>query len=305
MRKKVEDYITVKKVNTISEELIFQREYYNFKCEDEEDTLEIKNYYDDRTGLALGEEIALLIENKNEIVIERNKDTNVPKKLSKEVFKQIEEPKIVKDKYNQKRNEVKTLNNYYSIMYYMFKLYGFLDDYEIFQLLNKYNIKPKNEKMKKQVEKLKEICNEEYQEKKPFRLGYYNIVFNKEYVINFCNEYNAEKYLLLGQDNIEKYENGGNPSLKLDKIRNIIKEKYSLLNDIERKTKSLDLHKPTSFLDEILNDKIDLITYDTMMNILEDLELVNTDLYYFLNKETMKKDDTPKGNKRIVKFETI
>ena len=305
MRKKVEDYITVKKVNTISEELIFQREYYNFKCEDEEDTLEIKNYYDDRTGLALGEEIALLIENKNEIVIERNKDTNVPKKLSKEVFKQIEEPKIVKDKYNQKRNEVKTLNNYYSIMYYMFKLYGFLDDYEIFQLLNKYNIKPKNEKMEKQVEKLKEICNEEYQEKKPFRLGYYNIVFNKEYVINFCNEYNAEKYLLLGQDNIEKYENGGNPSLKLDKIRNIIKEKYSLLNDIERKTKSLDLHKPTSFLDEILNDKIDLITYDTMMNILEDLELVNTDLYYFLNKETMKKDDTPKGNKRIVKFETI
>lgn len=286
MNKKLENYITVKEVNSISDELRFQREYYNFKCEDKKDELKISYSLKENNGKVLGDEIALLIEDITGNEIERDKKTNIPKNLSESVFKNIEKPKISNNKYKRLDNkEVRGLNTYYLIMYYMFKLYGFLEDYDIFELLNKYGIEPKTDEMKEQAEILKTKCNEKYKNKRPFDLGYYNIVFRREDVIDFCREYEETKYKLLGQDNIERYRKCYNNSLKLSKIRNIIIDEYIKLNDIERKTKSLDIGKPTNFIDELLKGDANIMTNDTMMKILEDLKLTNTDLYYLLDKE--------------------
>lgn len=75
-----------------------------------------------------------------------------------------------------------------------------------------------------------------------------------------------------------------NRFLNFSKIRKKLKEEYNKLNIIERKTKSLDLHKPTNFLDDLLNDKIEYITLETLLYILEDLHLEKTDIYFFAKK---------------------
>lgn len=278
-----------REIKTISDELVFQRDYYDEKYPDTKFTFD-KNYRNFDTDLC--ERVGAKYTELTGIKLARTK-TDYPKGFSFEVLYNIEQNNLVKDKKglyeeNHPHNKVQTLDNYYLIMFCMFKVYGFLDDYDTFKILEKYDIKPKNEIMFKKVEKLREKCLDDYQthnSKSPISLideNSLSTIYYKHY--NFLN-YNIQKIPKTYTRNFLNINipiDQNNLKTIFNEIKEIMFDKFKSLSYLERKCTSLDLGKETCFIDDLLNNRIEFITIENMLNILKYLDLGNSDIYYII-----------------------
>ena len=280
----------------IGDELLFQREYYNSIHKEEFELTDSITNLDYRN---ICEELGHILYEKGIITKEE---------LSPDVIKKIEESNYTVYKDRAKSNAVIEPSVHYFHIFYMFRLYGFLDDYDIFTLLKKYKIlegleylkydgeftviPKKKEKLLKIIEKYKNECKYEYYTSSRKKVFDFNnkcfIVAKSYYIKEFCNIYNEENYQLFVARSIDLYQERSDRwrdyFVGLTKFINHIKKEYKKLSLLERKTKSLDLHKPSTFIDDLLNNDIEIITLETLIYILEDLNLTKTDIYFFANK---------------------
>lgn len=81
-------------------------------------------------------------------------------------------------------------------------------------------------------------------------------------------------------------------------FKKLLKSKFSLLKDIERKCLSLYLGHSTSFIDDILYNRSNEITLYTLEEILVYFELDKTDLFFFVQNRLNKY--TQFNNKKVV-----
>ena len=161
--------------------------------------------------------------------------------------------------------------------------------------------------MLKMIAKYKDECKFDYytnSRKIPFEFGRKCfIIADNKYVKDFCNNYNEDQYQLFGFKNFSVYkqynERFRHCFIYAHKIINYIKKEYKKLSLLERKTKSLDLHKPSSFIDDLLNNNVERITLETLINILEDLDLTKTDIYFFAEKRL--NEEPTKYENRIIR----
>lgn len=191
-------------------------------------------------------------------------------------------------------------NSYYLRIYCIFKLYGFLDDFEIFRLLYKYKIIPKNDKSKIESNNIKFECAKEYKQKsiKQFvRVNYPVMAISNDIIIKIVKEKEQREILELSDLNLpQKVESLILPcsksddkmfdkhKIKFDKLLKLFIEDITKLSKEDRQCISLDLGKESSFIDDFLQNKIEYITFETLLNITKYLNLIDTDYGIILNE---------------------
>lgn len=276
----------INNISNIGQELKFQREFYNFLNPSQKLVLKSEN---EETSYNLGKEIAKFIEKLTGEKIQVN-NKNVPTGLSYDVLNNIEKNNIID---NNGHKPVYSLDIYYDKIFYMFKLYGFIkEDYDIFSLLNIYGICPTASK-RDSINEIIDKCNKNYSEtlkNSSFNIatgGIFAFPEDIRYLIendsNFTFLYNNEDYNFL-LEHIDKPF----AVIKFKDFRKIVISKFSKLSNIERKCLSLFLGQNTSFIDDILHYKTNVITLYTLEKILNYLELKHTDLYYLMKKRKEK-----------------
>ena len=272
----------------ISDELVFQRKYYNSKNPNKKITLDRNhgNYNNDLCEMVGKQYTELTGE-----PLERTK-SNYPKGFSFEVLDNIEKNNLVKDRYNQKKKEVQTLDNYYLIMFCMFKVYGFLDDYDIFMLLKKYGIRPKNEIMKKKVYKIKEKCIKNYKNNPYF--NYINLeetsITIDKIIIDKLGFRDKRKVEFLGEYYFKERIHR-KITINYKRCKDSILNRLEALSKEERQCFSLAIGKESDFIDDLINKKVEGITYKTLLRTLEHLGLKKSDLYYIIRLEIYLKEN--------------
>lgn len=138
-----------KKVTTIGEELRFQREYYCYK---NNVSLPLKI---DSTDKNRDERESLQDVLYN--FMDRNFDNNSEYATSYDVLYAIENGK------SKKKNDPYNPNSYFLRMFCLFKIYGFLDNMTILEILkDKYKLEPSFESSKKIIIDLEEGCKLDY-----------------------------------------------------------------------------------------------------------------------------------------------
>ncbi len=293
---KFEKKIKFNDITNIGQELKFQREFYNFMNPTQKLVLKSEN---EKTSFNLGKKLAEFIQVSTNSKIPVNLN-NVPNGLSYDVLSNIEKNNI---NGNDGHNSVYSLNIYYDKIYYLFKLYGFIkEDYDIFSLLNKYGLIAPNRK-KDNINNLINKSNEIHKETNKnliFNLKSGGILVQKkdiEYLLT--NESNYT--FLLNKDYYEFLLNPFNESMiviQFKDFKKLLKSKFSLLKDIERKCLSLYLGHSTSFIDDILYNRSNEITLYTLEEILVYFELEKTDLFFFVQNRLNKY--TQFNNKKVV-----
>lgn len=279
----------VTEINTIGDELRFQRDYYNFKHSSSKLIPRIATR--GTKSKFLGK------------VLENFLDTNfeymkVPKKADRENYGEYGtgEDLLYAIEHNRlksgrnKKQEKYNPNAYYLRMYSLFKIYGFLDDYEIIMLLDRYNIEPRFEKTEEELYRLKKKCFNEYKEnpnKKAFnmKLAYISTSYYiNEEILEKSNEINfiSDEY----QELLDLVKNKKGRNWIFRTFKKQLLNYFKDLTKIERKCLSLDLGKETSFIDDILQNKIYYITYDTLLKMTNVLGFKNTEIEYILKFET-------------------
>ena len=81
--------------------------------------------------------------------------------------------------------------------------------------------------------------------------------------------------------------------------------KFELLSTYEKRCKSLDFGKETYFIDDIIDNKIEFIEFETVKKILEYLGLKKSDMYYFIQKRIDKPSSPYKPYKILGKYDDI
>ena len=154
---------TLTQINTIGEELKFQREYHNFKEPNNKYTTQYGNGKTSRTISEVLEEYMNANCEDYGSIDEKNSRNGYGEVSTKEnVISAIEKGKV-----RGKNRKDFTYETYYLRMYCLFKIYGFLEDYEILRLFYKYKIgEPKMEKSRKFIQKVREECFEQYKKNK-------------------------------------------------------------------------------------------------------------------------------------------
>ena len=293
---KFERKIKFNDITNIGQELKFQREFYNFMNPTQKLVLKSEN---EKTSFNLGKKLAEFIQVSTNSKIPVNLN-NVPNGLSYDVLSNIEKNNI---NDNDGHNSVYSLNIYYDKIYYLFKLYGFIkEDYNIFILLNKYGLIAPNRK-KDNINNLINKSNEIHKETNKnliFNLKSGGILVQKkdiEYLLT-----NESNYIfLLNKDYYEFLLKPFNESMiviQFKDFKKLLKSKFSLLKDIERKCLSLYLGHSTSFIDDILYNRSNEITLYTLEEILVYFELDKTDLFFFVQNRLNKY--TQFNNKKVV-----
>lgn len=308
---------TISEINRIGDELKFQREYYN-------STHTMKLELDDRNAIGnyelLGVKLAeYLFKNK---IIEKEKIDGI----SPEVLKIIENSNYTIYTGKKDKKTVYDPSTHYFEIFYMFKIYGYLDDFDIFKLLEKYNVLSEVEKMKQEkniLSEKKEILLQQIEEyKQNCRLE--NRIDNKNIFINLKNpivvsDITDIRFLLDKTDkdivffsNKQRLESlileprHTNNQIYFSKIYKFIIDNFKNMSSLQRKCKSLEIGQETGFVDDVINDKITEITLNTMRKILECLDLQNSDIYFFINKRIEMETHTNKKYEIIIKnFESI
>lgn len=305
------------KIIYIGDELKFQRLYYNqtHSLPIELGDCNAKGNYE-VLGVRLAE---LLYEND---IIEKEKEEGI----SEKVLKVIEENnyKIFPTCKNDNSSVLDPSTHYFE-MYYMFKIYGYLDDYDIFQLFKKYDVLAELEKMKKynevlpkkkeillkKIEQYKKNCILEYEEKneKIFTdLKFPTIIVDINDMRTFLQE-DIENIEFLSNKKIFEDEiyiqRHSNHPLRFPRFRKIMLENFKNMSEFQKKCVSLEIGKETGFIADVLNDKISYVTLETIQKILRYLNLQNSDMYYFINKRIQKKSPSFDVYKRLRKFEDI
>lgn len=284
----------VTEINSIGDELRFQREYYNFKNPSEKLITRKATSTNHKTGELkskfLGDVLQIFLDTNFEYM-------KIPKKTDRENYGEygtgedllyaIENNKLKSNR--NKKKEKYNPNAYYLRMYSLFKIYGFLDDYEILLTLRKYNIKPRFEKSKIEIEKLI------YDIKQKSKENGNNVLFDwnickidtpPQTIKKFKEELNSNEQTLdfICDDKI-KIKNGTITSspLKYTHIKEIVINKLKLIPKLDRMCISLDIGQRCSFLDEIINRKITTMTMITLLNVIEVIGLQQTDFGYIVN----------------------
>lgn len=138
-----------KKVTTIGEELRFQREYYCYK---NNVSLPLKIDSRDKTRDERESLQDVLYD-----FMDRNFDNNSEYATSYDVLYAIENGK------SKKKNDPYNPNSYFLRMFCLFKIYGFLDNMTILEILkDKYKLEPSFESSKKIIINLEEGCTLDY-----------------------------------------------------------------------------------------------------------------------------------------------
>lgn len=269
----------VKEINNIGDELRFQREYYNFKNPSKKLIPRIATR--NTESEFLGDVLRNFLDNNFEYM-------KIPKKTDRENYGEygtgedilyaIEHNKLKSNR--EKKNEKYNPNAYYLRMYSLFKIYGFLDDFEIICLLNKYNIKPRFEKTKIEIQKI--IDN--YKEvTKLFRLKDMfdfkqecTIYIQSHKLYDLFKKDSTKDKPLLEYINDDKDKIKRN--MKFTKAKQMIIEKLKKYSVLDRMCMSLDIGRDSTFLESVINEDINSFTLETLYKLTEILGLRNTDL---------------------------
>ncbi len=282
-----------KKVTTIGEELRFQREYYCYKNNvslplkvdstdkkrDERESLQnvLDNYMNDR------------FENNSEYA------------TSYEILYAIENGRSKKkiDPYNP--------NSYFLRMFCLFKIYGFLDDITILELLkDRYKLEPSFETSKIILDKIEQensLLNQILKGsngeiiKINIKLG---IIFSsKDTFLKFTTEDKRIKQGKAQYKHLKKIFDSAEIEFKHDykdedweswcssnynfvEEREKLKEEMKKLNEIEQKCTSLELGRDTTYIQNFINGDLYNISIDTLLKTLEYFKMKNEKLYNIL-----------------------
>lgn len=276
-----------KKVTNIGEELRFQREYYCYKNNvslplkvdstdkkrDERKSLQnvLGNYMDDR------------FENNSEYA------------TSYEILYAIENGK------SKKKSDPYNPNSYFLRMFCLFKIYGFLDDITILELLkDKYKLEPSFESSKIILDKIKQensLLNQILKGsngeiiKINIKLGM--IFCSKDTFLKFTTKEERIKQgnaqcehikNLFPFMNLEKENSKDLCSYKYNftKERERLKSEMKKLNEIEQKCTSLELGKDTTYIQYFISGKLRNISIDTLLKTLEYFKMEKENLYNIL-----------------------
>lgn len=275
----------ITEINNIGDELRFQREYYNFKHSSKKLIPRVATRVNAETGEFKSKFLGDVLQDFLDTHFEYMK---TPKKTDRENYGEygtgedllyaIEHNKLKSGR--DKKKEMYNPNAYYLRMYSLFKIYGFLDDFEIILLLNKYNIKPRFDKTKIEIQKIidnykqltkmlrvkdlfdfKEKCNIHIQSSELYR------IFKEDL------KKDNPRFVYLNDSEKEFRSN-----MQFTKAKKIIIEKIKTYSLIDRKCISLEIGKDSNFLEELINEKIDSFTFETLYRLTNFLELKNTDL---------------------------
>ena len=304
------------KIQYIGDELRFQRLYYN--CTHDKQ-IELGDCNAKGNYRVLGVEVAEYMY-KNKIVRKENNNG-----ISDKVLKTIEGNNyiIYDDTCKNNNSSVQDPSTHYFEIYCMFKIYGYLDDYDIFKLFEKYNVlgeiellrkdngllPAKKEVLLKKIEKYKKSCNLEYKEndeKIPIDLLNPQIIINPYKMLEFLQEILKCKNILSNKkifENMLSHSNHSPNMIYFKSFRNIMLEKFNCLSDFQRKCVSLDIGKPTNFIEDVLNSNEIYVTLETILKILEYLNLKDSDMYYLISNKARNEPILNKGYKRLKKFE--
>lgn len=193
----------------------------------------------------------------------------------------------IENNRSRKKNSSYNPNIYYLRMYSLFKIYGFLDDYEICNLLEENNIEPNFKDSKLIARDIIRNSEEEYQynnRKRYFDISSCRVPLNAfstftisqaKDLIYFSNENYLKKSFDLGKLSI---------SVFFSKFKPLFNKTLSSLSKLERKTFSLELGKNSSYIDNYLNNKpCTFPTCGTIIKFLEKYDLTKSDLYIALS----------------------
>lgn len=258
-------------INHIGDELRFQRYYYCYKNNKDirlkSESLENSSKFEKLEDVLLE-------------YIDENFGNISEKGASYDNLYSIENNK------SRKKNVTYNPNTYYLRIYSLFKIYGFLDDYEIFRLLEQYNIKPNFKDSKLIASGLIGNCEEEYQfnnRKKYFDINSCRIGISKSDIDKILSYKNITFFS--NKNYLEKCskEDKSSYSVFFSKFKKVFKDKLSSLDETEKKIISLEMGKPSNFVDNYLNGKkYSILTCHTILKFLELYNLQESDLYLAL-----------------------
>ncbi len=232
-----------KKVTTIGEELRFQREYYCYK---NNVSLPLKIDSTDKTRDERESLQDVLYD-----FMDRNFDNNSEYATSYDVLYAIENGK------SKKKNDPYNPNSYFLRMFCLFKIYGFLDDITILELLkDKYELEPSFESSKKIITNLEEGCTLDYlirngQKGKAIKINIKDgkAKCSKDTFLKFCSEDKKDRVnklynKTLEQENMaeetEKFENWSNKfKLLLENNNEMSKKLMKKLDNLEELDSSI------------------------------------------------------------------
>lgn len=274
MNKKFNPKVT--EINNIGDELRFQREYYNFKNPSKKLIIRKTIGVNEKTGEHKSEFLGDVLQNFLDNNFEYMK---IPKKTDRENYGEygtgedilyaIEHNKLKSNK--EKNNEKYNSNAYYLRMYSLFKIYGFCDDEQILYLLEKYNIKPRFEKTRIEVDKIKENIKSQF-----FELEFASISIS----FDEFEEINKNK-----SNFIDTPFRVTESRLYTTNIKKVMIERLKKYDTpLERKCLSLEIGEETEFLDNMIENKIKFVRCKTLLKLLKYLDLENTVTNYILKK---------------------
>lgn len=278
-----------KNVSTIGEELRFQREYYCFK---NNISLPLKV---DSTSVEEKKTIGdILFE-----YMEKNLGDNNELNASYEILYAIENGK------KKKKGEKYNAGTYYLRMFCLFKIYNFLDDETIIELLERYNIFPSFQDTKAIYEKIiKSISVGNYMQRGDLEkivhinIKHKRITVSKEQATNWLN-YSKEELKLIERAEKQKsikwcYKEGEITKKEIDSILYLgydwrkeydeLVEKMKKLSKIERYCTSLELGKDTSYIDDFIVDNLQDIRLDILLKTLTYFKMNDNKFYNILLK---------------------
>lgn len=234
-----------KKVTTIGEELRFQREYYCYK---NNVSLPLKIDSTDKTRDERESLQDVLYD-----FMDRNFDNNSEYATSYDVLYAIENGK------SKKKNDPYNPNSYFLRMFCLFKIYGFLDNMTILEILkDKYKLEPSFESSKKIIINLEEGCTLDYlirngQKGKAIKINIKDgkAKCSKDTYLKFCSEDEKDEVNKMYNKTLEResfaYHYKTKPEQKniaeetevLEKINNWINKFELLLKDNNKMSEKL------------------------------------------------------------------
>lgn len=286
MRREFKTKLT--EIKNIGDELRFQREYYNFKNSPYKLTPRMCN---GRKSKYLGDALKEFMKNRFDYIkyIEdgiQNSNKNQGEYGGNEtMLYDIERNRIRKSK--ETNWEKYHVNLYYLRIYCLFKIYSFLDDYEIIMLLNKYNVKPYFEQSEEEIKRIKKECYIEYKEnpeKGAFNLKKWIIVIPSNIVEELSSNHTTnlkDTKKIVGKSIVNK-----KMTIQFLSLKKYMLNYFLELSSIEKKCISLELGKETGFIEDVLEGNIEYITLETLLKIIDKVkELKNTDFEYLIKRD--------------------
>lgn len=267
-------------IKNLGDELRFERLYYNYLNPKEKVILSNSGYVN------VNDQIVSLLNKKYK------SDYNaIPQKgFSLEIVQNIE--KMNKEKM------VYSMDIYYERLFYLFKLYGFLnEDSYILRIIDNYNIFPKdNKEIQEKIYTIKKNYRKKTRNERIYQeninLDYICLELDYKDLYNFVSkEIFSKELLCYGKTYYDIQKTIG--KTRKERINfnvQIPKEEISNLTNLEKWISSLEIGKETSWLDDLINNKIKYISIKTLIKLLEFLELDSTDLYYFAKQIEKNKD---------------